>query len=159
MYMHSDVASAGSDKIECLLIIRGLSDETILKELHKDIAKYTVSPKVLMEAITALDRSAQTLDHQLNGPEKSRRMNNGQGARCHTCQGTGHSKEQCTVSKDKLYCKNCKKRAYITPTIIVRDSSKKPKRTKMRKKTNDPTRQRERRRMLQRNPVTEIPPQ
>merc|ERR1712074_65731 len=28
MYMHSDVANANSDKIECLLIIRGLSDET-----------------------------------------------------------------------------------------------------------------------------------
>ena len=108
--MNSDAANAGSDRIECLLIVSGLNDEAVLKELHKDIATHMRSPKVLMEAITAIDRSAQTLDYQLTGGDKLRRMNNGQNACCHTCQTAGHNKEQCTVPKDKLFCKHCKKK-------------------------------------------------
>jgi len=159
MYMHSDVANANSDKIECLLVLRSLSDETILKELHKDIAKYTVSPKILMEAITALDRSAQTLDHQLNGPEKSRRMNNGQGgARCHTCQGTGHSKEQCTVSKDKLYCKNCRKKGLHNTNNYCRRQLEKAKKKNEKKDERSNSTDRKKSNTAK-NPVTEIPPQ
>merc|ERR1712074_472984 len=91
------------------------------------------SPKVLMEA-GQLDRSAQTLDHQLNGAEKSRRMNNGQGAHCHTCQATGHSKEQCTVSKDKLYFKNCKKKGLHNTNNYCRRQLDKAKKNKNEKK-------------------------
>merc|ERR1712105_174760 len=133
-YMHSDAANAGSDKIECLLIIRGLTDEAILKELHKDIAKYTWSPNVRMEAITALDRSAHTLDHQLTGGKKLRRMNNGQGARCHTCQTVGHTKEQCTVSKDKLFCKHCKKKGLHNTNSYCKRQLEKAKKNKNEKK-------------------------
>ena len=78
--MNSDAANAGLDRIKCLLIIRGLNDEAVLKELHKDIAGNMQTPKKLMEAITAIDRSAQTLDYQLTGSDRARRINNGQNA-------------------------------------------------------------------------------
>ena len=109
-YMHSDTANAGSNRIECLLILRFITDESALKELHKDIAGNMRNPKVLMEAITAIERSAQTLDFQLTGSDRARRANNVQNAQCHTCQQAGHTKEQCTVPKDKLSCKHCKKK-------------------------------------------------
>merc|ERR1712030_192046 len=56
------------------------------------------------------------------------------GARCHTCQGTGHSKEQCTVSKDKLYCKNCKKKGLHNTNNYCRRQLDKAKKNKNEKK-------------------------
>ena len=132
--MNSDAANAGSDRIECLLIVRGLNDEAVLKELHKDIAGNMHSPKILMEAITAIDRSAQTLDYQLTGGERARRSNNGQNARCHTCQAVGHGKEQCTVPKDKLFCEHCKKKGVHNTNSYCKRQLDKAKKNKTEKK-------------------------
>ena len=44
-YIHSDTATMGFDRIECLLILRAIMDEAVLKELHKDIARNMCCPK------------------------------------------------------------------------------------------------------------------
>ena len=135
--MNSDAATAGSDRIKCLLIIRAINDEAVSKELHKDIAGNMRSPKILMEAITAIDRSAQTLDYQLTGGERARRSNNGQKARCHTFQAAGHGKEKCTVPKTNCSVNIAKRRGSTIPIHIAKDNSIRQRRTKLRRKMKD----------------------
>ena len=48
-YIHSDTTTAGFGRMECLLILRAIMYESVLKELHKDIARNMSSPKTLKE--------------------------------------------------------------------------------------------------------------
>jgi len=82
---------------------------------------------ILEEAIMNLEGSVKTLDFQLH--DRAARTNSGQGGNvcCHTCQQTGHSKEQCTVPKDKLFCKWCGKKEHNSNSYCKRQMDKKKK--------------------------------
>ena len=135
-----------------------LTDEAVLKELHKDIAGNMHSPKVLMEAITTIERSALTLDFQQTGGDRARRANNGQNTQCHMCQQAGHTKEQCTVPKDKLSCKHSKKKGVDnTNSYCKRQIEKAAKKNKSEKRMKDHAPKMDQRRTPQRNPQKEIP--
>ena len=65
-YHQAEINKADWDRIECLLILKSITDDSILKELHKDINRVMTSLDILEEAIINLERSMKTLDFQLH---------------------------------------------------------------------------------------------
>ena len=61
-YRQAEINQADWDRIECLLILKSITDDSILKELHKDIYRVMTSSDILEEVIMNLERSMKTLD-------------------------------------------------------------------------------------------------
>ena len=65
-YHQAEIKRADWDRIECLLMLKFISDDSTLKELHKDINRVMTSLDILEEAVINLERSIKTLDFQLH---------------------------------------------------------------------------------------------
>merc|ERR1712237_157090 len=64
----------------------------------------------------------------------------GRTPKCFICQALGHSKNECTVDKDSLWCEHCKTRKHNTYKFCPKNKNKnKPKENpKDKKDTKDP---------------------